>query len=114
MTNRCNVCRRDGLLFVRDLDDGGYVVCVCSCVRGKWWKTKGQLRAYIATLEPQPEAFGRIEEFFTAAEIANMKPHEREHTLREGKECIPQVHEDAQVRAAVPDRMETHKPSRAR
>lgn len=60
-------------MFVRDLDSEGYVLCVCNCPLGEWWKKKWQLKAFVATLNPAPLAVGRLEEFFTPAEVAKLE-----------------------------------------
>lgn len=84
----CRVCHQDGLYFVQHEDPDGYVVLACQCPLGQRWRVKHQLRAYAARLEPAPLWVGRLEEFFTAAEIAKLRPVEREHQRVEGKERI--------------------------
>jgi hypothetical protein len=88
MSRFCSLCHQDGLVFIRDLDSGGYIVCVCTCKRGEWWTTKWQLRAFIEALEPPPITGGRLEEFFTEEEIASLRPQPREHVVVDGKERV--------------------------
>lgn len=76
MTNPCKWCRGDGLIFVYDrFDDGiasGYHLAACSCPKGQWWRTKHQLKAKAATLDPKPLSIGRLEEYFSAAELKTL------------------------------------------
>lgn len=66
---RCRFCRGDGLVFIRYRESEGYDVASCMCDQGKWWRTPMQLRAFAATQNPKPEQYGRLEEFFTEAEL---------------------------------------------
>jgi hypothetical protein len=86
--SRCEICRRDGLYFVEHADPDGYVVLACICPKGAEWRTKDQLRAFAASLEPSPLWFGRLEEFFTATEIATLKTVTREHAITNRREQI--------------------------
>ena len=86
--SRCRLCHRDGLLFIRCLDLAGYVVAVCTCPLGARWRVKWQLRAFAARLDPAPLAIGRLEEWFTDAELATFQPKETEHAIRDGRECV--------------------------
>ena len=79
--SRCDICHADGLYFAQHADPDGYVVLACQCNRGGRWRVKHQLRAFAAKLEPKPIWFGRLEEFFTADEIAKLQPREREHRI---------------------------------
>lgn len=71
--SRCNWCRGDGLVFIRDVfDDGlapGYCVASCTCGHGQKYRVKWQLRAWASQQNPKPEHIGRLEEFFTQAEL---------------------------------------------
>ncbi len=86
--SRCSVCHQDGLYFAEHADPDGYVVLACQCKHGGRWRTKMQLRAFAATLDPAPLWVGRIEEFFTEAELKALKPVEREHQIADGKEIV--------------------------
>ena len=87
--SRCDICHQDGLYFVEHSDPDGYVVLACNCVVGARWRTKHQLRALTARMDPKPVWIGRLEEFFTAAEIKTLKPIEREHAVVNGREQVP-------------------------
>lgn len=65
----CRLCRGDGLVFIRYTADSGYGLAACTCEKGQWWRTKHQLRAKAASLSPPPVEFGRLEEFYTEAEL---------------------------------------------
>lgn len=67
--SRCRHCRNDGLVFIRYRESPGYDLAACVCERGQWWRTKHQLRAKAAMLQPPPTTIGRLEEFFTEAEL---------------------------------------------
>ena len=71
--NRCNWCRGQGLVFIRDrYDDGiapGYIVASCTCPQGQKYRVKWQLRAWASRQDPKPDQIGRLEEFFTQAEL---------------------------------------------
>ena len=77
--SRCDLCHRDGLLFVRGTDVEGYVVLACQCPLGSRWRVKYQLRAFAAQLTPAPLWFGRLEEWFTPAEVQTLQPVEGWH-----------------------------------
>lgn len=87
--SRCSVCHHDGLYFAHHADPDGYVVLACTCPRGERWRTPQQLKAFAAHLEPAPLWYGRLEEFFTAQEIATLRPVAHEHAIRDGKEYVP-------------------------
>ena len=84
--SRCEICHRDGLLFVEHADPDGYVVLACKCPLGARWETKHQLRAFCARLNPPPLWFGRIDDFFTPAELKATTAVEREHQVVDGIE----------------------------
>lgn len=86
--SRCEICHQDGLYFVQHDDPDGYVVLACTCPRGQRWRTPQQLKAFAARLEPRPLWYGRLEEFFTEAQVKGLKPIAREHTCKDGKEFI--------------------------
>jgi len=86
--SRCRVCHQDGLYFVEHSDPDGYVVLACTCSAGARWRTKQQLKAFAARLEPTPLWFGRLEEFFTPKELEQLKPQEREHAVVDGREVV--------------------------
>lgn len=86
--SRCSVCHQDGLYFAQHADPDGYVVLACNCSRGDRWRVKHQLRAFAATLDPAPIWVGRIEEFFTEAELRELVTVTREHQRKDGKECV--------------------------
>jgi len=86
--SRCSVCHEDGLYFVAHSDPDGYVVLACTCVRGKAWRLPSQLKALAATLDPAPLWFGRLEEFFTPAEMAALQPRARAHAIVHGREQV--------------------------
>lgn len=67
--NRCNWCRGDGLVFIWYRGVDRYDLAACQCDRGQWWRTKHQLRAKAATLQPSPATIGRLEEFFSENEL---------------------------------------------
>jgi hypothetical protein len=86
--SRCEICHRDGLLFVKGLDLDGYVVLACTCPLGAQWRVPWQLRAYVNRLEPAPLWYGRLEEFFSAKEIATLQPKEKINPVRDGREQV--------------------------
>jgi len=87
--NRCEICRQTGLYFV-GLDEPGdpYVVLACRCPAGQRYRTKWQLRATTAHMDPAPVWVGRLEEFFTAAELKQLRPVERTHAVVNGREQV--------------------------
>lgn len=76
--SRCSKhwCHGDGLIFIRYQQSEGYDVAVCPCELGKYWKVKWQLKAWVAKQDPGPEYFGRLEEFFTEAELKTLTTKE--------------------------------------
>jgi len=86
--SRCEICHQDGLYFAEHVDPDGYVVLACQCQLGGRWRVKHQLRAFASRLEPQPIWVGRIEEFFTEAELKTLKPVEREHQIKGSREQV--------------------------
>lgn len=56
-------------MFIRYREAEGYDLAACACTRGQWWRTKHQLRAKAATLQPTPTTIGRLEEFFSEQEL---------------------------------------------
>ena len=86
--SRCDLCQRDGVVFVRGLDVDGYIVCACTCASGQRYRVKHQLRALVGRLEPAPLWFGRIEEFFDATELATFRTWPSMHPLDAGRELV--------------------------
>jgi hypothetical protein len=86
--SRCRFCRSDGLYFAEHGDPDGYVVLACTCPAGARWRTKQQLKAYVAKLDPPPLWFGRLEEFFTAKELEKVSTVTRTHPVTNGREQI--------------------------
>jgi hypothetical protein len=56
-------------VFIRYTQAPGYSLAACNCDKGKWWRTKRQLEARAATLTPKPVDYGRLEEYYTDAEL---------------------------------------------
>lgn len=86
--SRCDLCHRDGLYFVAHERPDGYVVLACNCPRGARWRMKHQLRAFAARLEPEPLWIGRLEEFFTEAELQKLTTVTKDHAVKDGKEQV--------------------------
>ena len=87
--SHCEICHEDGLYFVAHADPDGYVVLACMCPLGQRWRVKWQLRAFASRLVPAPIWCGRLEEFFSATEIASLRAHPRTHTVQGGREQVP-------------------------
>lgn len=84
----CRFCHRDGLVFIRCLDIDGYVVAACLCPLGSRWQVKWQLRAFAAKLEPAPLDIGRLDQWFSDAELQTFKMTERAHAVTDGREYV--------------------------
>lgn len=70
--SRCKHCRGSGLVFIRYTTEPNYDLAACTCQAGQRWRAKFQLRAQAALLVPPPTRIGRLEEFFTEAELATL------------------------------------------
>ena len=67
--SRCKRCRNLGLIRIQYQQEDGYDVAACVCQWGQWYRTKGMLRAWADQQTPPPVHIGRLEEFFTEAEL---------------------------------------------
>lgn len=79
--SRCNYCRNDGLVFIRYQESPGYDLAACLCDKGQWYRQKYQLKAKAATLQPKPQQIGRLEEFYTEAELRVLVTKHEFHPL---------------------------------
>lgn len=86
--SRCKYCHQDGLYFAEHGDPDGYVVLACNCPAGARWRTPQQLQAFASRLQPAPLWLGRLEDFFTAAELAKLRTVTRDHVMVDGKEQV--------------------------
>lgn len=68
--NRCNWCGGHGLVKICYRDGSAYDLAACQCKAGQWWRQAGMMRAWVEQHQATPEQIGRLEEFFTEAELA--------------------------------------------
>ena len=68
--SHCERCAGHGLVKICYHDSDGFDVATCLCGAGRFWQQKGLLRAWVEQHKLAGVEIGRLEEFFTEAELA--------------------------------------------
>jgi len=90
MKDPCNLCRGQGLVFLKYQTEPGYDVGVCICEAGKWYRTAWQLRAWVDRQgDHGPEYFGWLEDFYTPAELKTLVTVEGESLEEFSRTSVP-------------------------
>lgn len=69
----CPLCDGKGIVLVCYRLDRKYDAAACLCPKGKWWRTKDQLKAWASLQTPKPSRIGGVEDFYSPEALEELR-----------------------------------------